>query len=201
MNTPSLDFFSHIELNTEHIRLRPLVESDGSLLLPAASYGQLWTYTTTRIENKSDLDSYILNALTQKKKGQRYPFIILNDENGEAIGSTSYLNYVQDHGRIEIGYTWIGKAYQGTGVNEICKFLLLQHAFETLKVIRVELKTDVLNLQARKALQKIGAKEEGILRSHTVMHDGRRRDTIYYSILSEEWEGIKRRVFQEIAFK
>jgi RimJ/RimL family protein N-acetyltransferase len=98
---------------------------------------------------------------------------------------------------LEIGATWLAKNYQGTGVNKTCKFLLIRFAFEELNYERVELKTDVLNQQSRKAILKIGAVEEGILRSHILIHDGRRRDTIYYSILKNEWEDVKKNIFAE----
>ena len=107
------------------------------------------------------------------------------------IGSTSFGNFSFKDRRVEIGWTWIAKEYQGSGVNNEIKYLMLKYAFETLNFERVEVKTDVLNVKARRALSRIGFKEEGVLRSHTVMTHGRRRDTLYYSILKSEWNEVK----------
>ena len=125
----------------------------------------------------------------------RYPFLIFDKQQQQYAGSTSFGNISNPNARIEIGWTWIGTNFQRTGLNRANKFLMLQYAFETLGFERVELKTDGRNLQSRTAMEKIGATPEGILRSHTVMSDGYRRDTHYYSILKSEWHKIKRDIF------
>ncbi|MEM8899385.1 MAG: GNAT family protein [Bacteroidota bacterium] len=197
----ALSFSSDIVLENERIRLRPLRPDDAHALLPIATDPEIWTYTTQMVTGPEDLNKYIQRALGERMLKSRYPLAIEDLLTNTVCGSTSFLNYSPANFRIEIGHTWLGKAYQGKGINHSAKFLLFQYAFEELGIVRLELKTDVLNQQSRRAMQKVGAVEEGILRSHTVMHDGRRRDTIYYSILVDEWEGIKRRVFQEMAYK
>ncbi|MEM6764929.1 MAG: GNAT family protein [Bacteroidota bacterium] len=197
----ALSFASDIVLENERIRIRPLKPDDAHALLPIATDPSIWRYTPSKVASSEDLNKYIQRALGERMLKSRYAFVIEDLHNQQVYGSTSYLNYSPANYRIEIGHTWLGKAFQGKGINHAAKFLLFQYAFEALGIVRLELKTDVLNQQSRRAMQKVGAVEEGILRSHTVMHDGRRRDTIYYSILVDEWEGIKRRVFQEIAYK
>ena len=109
------------------------------------------------------------------------------------------MNIAMEDKRLEIGSTWLAKAYQGTGLNKFCKHLLLEYAFNEMGIIRVEFKTDVLNLASRKALLKIGATEEGIFRSHMQVYNGRRRDTIYFSILKDEWEDVKEKYFKGVS--
>ena len=150
----------------------------------------IWKFFVTHISNSEELDKFIKTSLEDRKRKFRYPFTIIQKTSGEIAGSTSFGNISVKDKRIEIGWTWLGKKFMGTGLNKECKSLLLQYAFEHLKFERVEFKTDVLNEASRRALQKIGAREEGILRSHTLMHDGRRRDTIYYSILASEWKNL-----------
>jgi len=145
--------------------------------------------------NSTELKEFINTSLEDRKRNFRYSLTIIQKASGEIAGSTSYANISAKDKRLEIGWTWLGKKFMGTGLNKECKFLLLQYAFEHLKFERVEFKTDVLNKASRKALEKIGAKEEGVLRSHTLMHDGRRRDTIYYSILANEWTNLKNTIF------
>jgi RimJ/RimL family protein N-acetyltransferase len=113
--------------------------------------------------------------------------VVIDKQSGKLLGSTGFGNYFPRDQRIEIGWTWLGKAFQGKGINAQMKSLMLQYAFDALGMLRVEFKTDVLNLAARHALLRLGATEEGVLRSHTLMTQGRRRDTIYYSFLRGEW--------------
>jgi RimJ/RimL family protein N-acetyltransferase len=140
---------------------------------------------------KKALEEFISLALEERQRGSSYPFVVYDKEKMAAAGSTRYGNISWKDKRIEIGWTWLGVDFQRTGLNRACKHALLKYAFETLDMERVEFKTDVSNQQARRALLKIGAKEEGILRSHSVMQDGRRRDTIYYSMLKNEWPGVR----------
>jgi len=186
-----MNFTENIILENNSVLLRPLTAEDEKGLSKIAFDADIWKYTVTRAMNSTELKEYINIALEDRERNSRYPFSIIDKASGEIAGSTSYGNiYVKDK-RIEIGWTWLAKKFIGSGLNKECKFLLLQYAFEHLMFERVEFKTDFLNKAARKALVKIGAKEEGILKSHTLMHDGRRRDTIYYSILADEWKEIK----------
>jgi len=186
-----MNFAEDIILKNNSVLLRPLTSEDEEGLVKIAFDADIWKYTIVSVMNSTELKNYINTALQERKKNLRYPFTIVDKQSGEIAGSTSYGNISIKDKRLEIGWTWLGKKFRGTGLNKECKFLLLQYAFEHLKFERVEFKTDVLNMASRKALKKIGAKEEGILRSHTLMHDGRRRDTIYFSILADEWKEIK----------
>jgi N-acetyltransferase len=190
-------FEEKIILGLGNTILRPLSTEDIPAFRDIAFDAGIWKFFPSRISSEKELNDFVNNALEARSTNERIPFTIVSKQSNTAIGSTSYLNISCKDKRLEIGATWLGKNYQGTGVNKVCKFLLLKFAFEELQFERVELKTDVLNQQSRKAILKLGAVEEGILRSHTLMHDGRRRDTIYYSILKNEWEDIKKNIFPE----
>ena len=127
--------------------------------------------------------AYIAVALAERAAGRALPFAIIDKATGQAIGSTRYVAIEPAHRRVEIGWTWLGRSWQRTAANTEAKYLLLRHAFETLGCIRVELKTDALNERSRAAIRRIGAREEGTLRSHMITASGRIRDTVYYSIL------------------
>lgn len=137
------------------------------------------------------MERYVTSSLADRDKGKALPFVICEQGKGEIVGSTRYGNIKTAHRRVEIGWTWISPGRQRTPINTECKFLLLRYAFEVLGCFRVELKTDVLNTKSRNAILRIGAKEEGILRKHTIADTGRIRDTVYYSILDSEWPGVK----------
>lgn len=151
----------------------------------------MWIYFTSDLSDRSELQNWIDTALLDMKNKYRLAFTVIEKSSDNPVGSTSFGNISYRDRRIEIGWTWISREFQGKGVNSQIKYLMLKYAFETIDFERVEIKTDVLNLPARKALLRIGATEEGVLRSHTLMTHGRRRDTIYYSILKSEWEPLK----------
>lgn len=188
----NLNFNKEIILENERVKLRPLLSSDiDNLLLPASHDEKLVQYSPRPIHTKELLANYIASALTEKNTSDRYPFIIFDKQLNAYAGSTSYLFINNYHRRLEIGGTWLGKNFQQTGLNRHCKFLLLSYAFDELGFERVEFKTDERNKVSRTAIEKIGAKLEGILRSHTLMDDGFRRNTVYYSILKNEWPQLK----------
>jgi RimJ/RimL family protein N-acetyltransferase len=186
-----IDF--NLTLQTDKILLRPLISEDYISFEKITTEPDVWTYFTYDLSVKTELKSWVEIAVSDIKNKSRLAFTIMDKITGNAIGSTSFGNISYRDKRIEIGWTWITKDYQGTGVNNQIKYLMLRYAFEESGFERVEFKTDVLNLRARKAFQRIGATEEGILRSHTLMTHNRRRDTIFYGILKSEWEGIKSR--------
>ncbi|MFO7526688.1 MAG: GNAT family protein [Ignavibacteriaceae bacterium] len=192
-----MNFADNIILENETVLLRPLKKKDYNFFKDIAFHPEIWKFNVTSASNKNELQKWIENSLESKKNNLRYPFTIVDKKSEKVFGSTSIGNISLKDKRAEIGWTWLGLEFQGTGINKHCKFLLLQYLFEQLKFERVEFKTDALNLKSRRALQKIGAKEEGILRSHTLMHDGRRRDTVYYSILKDEWQSIRKDIFQQ----
>lgn len=185
----------NIVLENQKALLKPLSQEHLEELFLVSQNEKIWEYSTNNLMTKKALEEFISLALEERQKGSSYPFVIYDKEKKATTGSTRYGNISWKDKRVEIGWTWLGLEFQRTGLNRACKEMLLKYAFETLEMERVEFKTDVLNQQARQALLRIGAREEGVLRSHTVMHDGRRRDTIYYSILKNEWPGIRTSIF------
>jgi N-acetyltransferase len=174
-----------------YVRLEPLAKDHVSQLCECGLDVSLWQWTPTKVSSSEDMLTYVRIALQMQREGTALPFVIMEHSSGRIIGSTRFANYDVSHRRIEIGWTWITPAWQRTAVNTEAKYLLLKHAFEVLGCLRVELKTDSLNLQSRAAILRIGAKEEGILRNHMVTHTGRIRDTVYYSIIDSEWPSVK----------
>ncbi|MEO1260519.1 MAG: GNAT family protein [Bacteroidota bacterium] len=190
------DFNKVVVLENNRVKLSPLLGDHYSHLLPIALNNiGLLKYSPTLIDTEEKYKAYFETALSVKTNHVRYPFIIFDKLKNKYAGSTSFGNISNKDQRLEIGWTWIGRDFQGTGLNKNCKFLLLKYAFEELGFMRVELKTDARNQQSRRAIEKIGAKYEGLLRSHTLMSDGFRRDTVYYSILKNEWPQVKRNIF------
>lgn len=186
------NFSAHIILENERTLLRPLSADDYELLLPIALQdSSLLQYSPAPVYSEALLHQYIENAMAERQKQQRYTFIIFDKKADQYAGSTSFLNISNKDQRLEIGATWLGKPFQQTGLNRHNKWLMLQYVFEHLGFERVEFKTDERNTASRTAIEKIGGKMEGILRSHTLMYDGYRRNTVYYSILRSEWPDIK----------
>lgn len=192
-----INFSSDILLETQSVLLRPIVSSDFESLKQIAFDPDIWNFTVTIIRKDVELKQYLQACFNSRINNERYTFTIIRKQTNSIAGCTAFGNISALDKRLEIGWTWLGKEYRNTGLNKAMKFLMLQYAFETLCCERVEFKTDVLNLQSRKALTKIGAVEEGVLRSHTQMHSSRRRDTIYYSILNNEWNSLKLKIFSE----
>jgi len=151
----------------------------------------LWDFVPYRITNNEEMLRYIQTALREHDSGVSIPFATLDRASGTVAGSTRYMNIDAANRRVEIGSTWLGEPWRRTVLNTEAKYLMLRHAFETLGCIRVELKTDALNHRSRAAMIRIGAKEEGTLRQHMVLWNGRLRDTVYYSVIDSEWPGVK----------
>jgi RimJ/RimL family protein N-acetyltransferase len=178
-------------LENEHVLLRPITPEDRDAQRDIAIDESIWQYFITLIRTDADFDAFFDAALEDQQAGRRVVFHILDKGSGQAAGSMSFGNLSPNDLRLEIGWSWLGIAFQGKGINRWAKFLMLEHAFERLAAERVEFKTDVLNQQARHALRNIGAREEGVLRSYNPMPDGRRRDAIYYSVLRREWPAVR----------
>jgi len=174
------------------VRLEPLVLSHLDDLCAAGLDPELWRWIPNQVTSRDEMRGYIETALAERQAGMSLPFAVIHLESGRAIGSTRYGNINLSNRRVEIGWTWYGRAYQRSPVNTECKLLLLTHAFEALGMIRVEFKTDALNEKSRNALARIGAVEEGIFRKHVICASGRIRDTVYFSILDTEWPEKKR---------
>lgn len=185
---------SATRLENEHVLLRPVQAADRASLHAIAMDSQIWRYFVARIETDDDFDSFFDAGLADQEARRRVVYHITDKRVGRAAGSMSFCNFAEADGRLEIGWSWLGRDFQGKGVNRWAKFLMLRHAFERLGAERVEFKTDKLNLQARQGLRNIGAQEEGILRSFNPMPDGRRRDAVYYSVLRPEWPCVHERL-------
>ncbi len=181
-------YTKNIILENEAVLLRPIQEADLPVFLELTADQDMWRFFTNDLSTMSGLEEWAKPAFNK----ERLQFTIIDKFTGSVVGSSAFGNLSLRDQRVEIGWTWLGKKYQGMGINGQVKRLMLAYCFETLDMVRVEFKTDVLNLQARKALRNIGAIEEGVLRSHTLMTKDRRRDTIYYSILIQEWPHVKR---------
>lgn len=178
-------------LQNEKILLRPTVFKDITEFVQLTTDKNMWIYFTHDLSERPELENWVNVSLFERENKTRIPFTIIDKSNDKTIGATSFGNISNRDKRIEIGWTWIAKEFQGKGINNHVKFLMMSYCMEILKYERVEFKTDVLNTPARKALLKMNITEEGILRSHTLMTNGRRRDTIYYSVLKAEWEELK----------
>ncbi len=181
-----LDF--SLVLENDNIQLRPINEEDLLELLPLTVEPTLWKFYTHDLCTYEGLKEWTRPAFVK----ERLQFVVVDKNTGLLVGSTALGNYSERDKRIEIGWTWLGIPFQGTGINMQMKKLMLTYCFDVLDLERVEFKTDVLNSQARKALNNIWAIEEGVLRCHTVMTKGRRRDTLYFSILKNEWHHVQR---------
>ena len=194
-----LNFSENLIFENGRALLRPLVDADYEKLLPVAlSDDKLLQFSPNQIYSEELLRKYIDNARLEREKGNRYTFIVFDKAAGQYAGSTSFMNLSNKDKRVEIGATFYGKQYQKTGLNRNCKFLLMQYVFEKLGFERLEIRTDERNLASRTAIEKIGGQYEGKLRSHTIMPDGFRRNTVCYSILKNEWERLKEGVFKGI---
>lgn len=186
------NFKTDIVLENERALLRPMKEEDWDELLPVALPDPtLVQYSPSQIHSEGLLKKYIRQALSDRETGFRYAFTIFDKAANRVAGSTSFGSISNKDKRIEIGWTWIGREFQKTGLNRACKALMLQYVFETLQFERLEFRTDERNEASRAAIEKIGGTFEGILRSHMLMPDGFRRNTVYYSILREEWPALK----------
>ena len=192
-----MDFTKPVVLENRRVRLRPLDAADFEPLKPVAFDPELWRYTTTRADDAVSLAAYLAAALAARQQAQRYPFVLLDRQTGQLAGSTSYYRVDEAEQSLSVGYTWVGREFQRTGLNRAAKHLLLSHAFGALGCERVELETDTHNYKSQQAMRQMGATEEGILRSHRNTQGGRRRGTIIFSILRPEWDTLRRTVFAE----
>ncbi|MEH7273898.1 GNAT family N-acetyltransferase [Neobacillus vireti] len=184
------------ELSGEMVRLVPISLEHLEGLWEAAKHDKIWTYMATTIRSKDEMEKMIVSAMLNREKGIDYTFTVVNQED-RIIGSTRYLDILPEHSSVEIGSTWYRPEFWRTRVNTECKYLLLRHAFEVWELRCVQLKTDSRNLRSQGAIERIGAVKEGTLRKDRKISGGYVRDTVFYSILQEEWGTVK----QELARK
>lgn len=176
------------------VRLEPLAIDHVAALARVGLEPELWRWIPEAVTTVEEMRAYVATALDEARRGVSLPFVIINQASNQIIGSTRYGSIEIGDRRLEIGWTWITPAFQRTAVNTKAKLLLLTHAFEKLRLNRVEFKTDALNEKSRNALRRIGAIEEGIFRKHKVTASGRIRDSVYFSIIDTEWPAVKARL-------
>lgn len=175
------------------VRLEPMSEAHLKDLSKIGLDNEIWKLMLYgQINSESDLHLWIKDILERQSKGKDLAFTVIYLPKGSAIGCTRFMNVEAAHRGLEIGGTWYGRPFQGIGVNTESKYLLLTYAFETLGCVRVQFKTDSRNIKSQKAIERLGAIKEGVLRKHMVLPDGLIRDSIYYSILDDEWPKVKR---------
>lgn len=180
-----------VTLEGAHVRLEPLTMEHLDDLCDVGLNPVIWRMAGRAMATREDMQRYIEEAFLPETAGVALPFATIDKATGKAVGSTRYGNIALPHKRLEIGWTWIGKPFQRTHINTEAKYLMLRHAFETLGLNRVELKANAKNEQSRRAMERIGAKYEGVLRRHIILPDGTVRDTVYYSFVRDEWAGVK----------
>ena len=186
-------------LETNKVVLRPIVPEDyDSFLRLAKQDPDMWQYFSLNLADDNQLTKWMEMAFADKKAETRRPFTIIDKTTNQIAGSSSMGNISYHDLRLEIGWSWLAKDFRSTGINKHAKFSMMRHAFETLHFERVEFKTDVLNARARQGLRNVGGIEEGILRSHMTMWNNRRRTSIYYSVLKDEWPALRQTIFKEI---
>lgn len=188
-----------ITLETQTVLLRRLsIEEYGKLLALAEQDTNMWEFFTKNLSDAAQFKSWFDDAINGMLTGNNISFVIIDKLTNNLAGSSSLLNISHYDKRVEIGSSWLGAAFRHTGINKHAKYLLMRYVFENMMFERVEFKTGILNIRARKALQNIGAVEEGTLRSHMLLWNGQRRTSVYYSVLKDEWPLIKNSIFAGI---
>jgi RimJ/RimL family protein N-acetyltransferase len=183
---------SPVILESKHVRLEPLTEAHIPGLARIGVGQDFWNFMVYgKMETEADMRHWVLDILKRAEKGTDLPFAVIYKPSEQVAGATRYLNIMPHDYGLEIGGTWYGLDFQRTAVNTECKYLLLSHAFERLHAIRVQLKADSRNERSQKAMERIGAKREGVLRNHMILSDGHIRHSVYYSIIDSEWLAVK----------
>ena len=191
MNTHS--FITPFPLEGTHVRLEPLGSEHAPLLweIVKEHLDDMFRWIPYRLESLQDFEAFNRHVLDEQERGLSLPFATVERGSGKVVGTTRYMNMDLANRKVEIGSTWIAPPWQRTVINTEAKYLMLRHAFEVWKCLRVELKTDAMNQRSRQAILRLGAKEEGTLRKHLLTWNGRQRDSVYFSILDTEWPGVK----------
>ena len=187
-----------IQLEGNGVRLEAMDSSHAPALREAASDGELWQLWFTAVPEPDKVDVYINTALEGQRAGHMLPWVVRELTSGKVVGSTRYHDIVAPIDRVEIGYTWYAKSWQRTHVNTACKLLLFQHGFETLGCAVVGLRTDNFNFASQRAVERLGAKKDGVIRHHQARRDGSARDSVMYSVLAAEWPDVKRHLLLQL---
>ena len=185
-------FVEPVTLEGRHVRIEPLAREHEDAVRAAAADGELWRLWYTSVPAPDKTAEWIDAALDVRTRLGGMPFVVRETSTGDLVGATRYFNVDAANRRLEIGHTWYAKRVQRTAVNTECKLLLLTHAFEALGCIAVEFRTSSFNFRSREAIARLGAKQDGILRSHQILPDGTLRDTVVFSIIAPEWPAVKR---------
>lgn len=186
-------------LTGKAVELQPLQKEHAAQLVQAAADGELWNMKVTVIPGPDTVAQYIATALEGRANQTVMPFVIVRRDTGQIVGSTRFWKIDLANRKMEIGHTWLGSSIQRSGINTEAKLLLLTHAFEALQAIRVQFTTDELNEKSRAAILRIGAKQEGIVRNERIMPDGRKRNSVRFSIIDTEWDEVKAMLQQKMA--
>jgi RimJ/RimL family protein N-acetyltransferase len=185
------DWRTPVTLTGKYVRLEPMAEAHVPGLAAVGLDDSIWEHMLYgKVRSEEDVYHWVRDILSRPD----LPFVAIHLASGRVAGATRYLNIVPEHRGLEIGGTWYGLEFQRTAVNTECKYLLLEYAFETLNCIRVQFKTDKRNVRSQRAIERLGAKHEGVLRNHMILPDGRFRDSVYFSIIDSEWPGVKKRL-------
>ena len=188
-----------ITLEHRGVRLEPLTPAHADALATAAHDGALWELWFTSVPRPEEAPQYVADALRGQAEGTMLPWVVRDAASGAIIGSTRYHDIVPAIDRVEIGYTWYGARWQRTHVNSSCKLMLLAHAFDALGCAVVGLRTDLANTRSQQAIERLGARRDGVLRHHQARRDGSARDSVMYSILAAEWPDVRARLEQRLA--
>ncbi len=191
--------FEEVMLEGKQVRLEPLTDQHKTGLCEAIGDGELWKLFVTRVPHPDQIDSFYAHAKAEFEAGDGLTFATIDKASGKVAGSTRFMRASLANKRVEIGFTFLGKSWQKTRINTEAKLLMLQHCFEHMEFNRVELLTDYLNSNSRRAILRLGAKEEGVLRSHMIMPDGRVRDSAIYSVVRHEWPGVKQNLLYKLS--
>ena len=186
-------------LEGRHVRLEPLQPSHAEALARVGCDPRIWEFSRTLLADREDVDRYIARALDGRDAHTAYPFVTIDRAGGAAIGSTRFENMALDERRVEVGWSWLAPAWWRTPINTEAKYLMLRHAFEQWRCVRVEFKVLVNNQRSLTSIQRVGAKVEGTLRKRLPYRDGSFRDVVYLSILEDEWPAVKMRLEARLA--
>lgn len=181
------------------VQLRVLKPADAPALIDAAADGQLWNLKVTVVPGQSTIDGYIASALRGYEEGHVIPFVVIARDSGRIVGSTRFWKIDSANRKLETGHTWLSQSAQRTAANTEAKYLMLKHAFEVMQAVRVQFTTDELNEKSRAAILSIGAKQEGIVRHERIMPDGRKRNSVRFSIIDTEWPDVKNQLEEKLA--
>ncbi|WP_141434415.1 GNAT family N-acetyltransferase [Bacillus sp. 03113] len=182
------------ELKGQRVKLVPMHIDHIEGLFEAGMNDQIWAYMPMKVETIDDVKRLVDDALSARDQGLEFPYIIIDQETEKIVGSSRFLNISKLNRSLEIGWTWYNPSVWRTRINTECKYLLLSYCFEALSTIRVEFKTDSRNTRSQRAIERLGAVKEGIFRNHRILADGYIRDSVYYSIILQEWPSVKTRL-------